>query len=322
MTGLTAALVDTDEALNDLAPDWWELWQRCPGATPFTSPAWLLSWWGAFKPGRLATITVRRGARLLGLAPLWREDGPLGHRLLPLGIGITDLFDVALDPTGAAAEELAAAILELAPDWDVLSLEEMPSGASGLSLPFRQATADDSVQQSACPVLDFASGPPPAKLRKLRMNRNRVARRGGHVASVRPDAVRAFLDDLARLHGARWARRGEAGVLVDDAVHRFHAAALPLLAKAGMARLFTLAIEGRVVGTYYGLQHGGSAYAYLGGFDPDFAFESPGTVLVGHAIEAAREEGAREFHFLRGREPYKYEWGASDRWTWRRTIRR
>src|SRR2546423_211750 len=62
--------------------------------------------------------------------------------------------------------------------------------------------------------------------------------------------------------------------------------------------------------------------AYLHGFDPAYEFESPGTILVGHAIEEAVREGAREFHFLRGRESYKYGWGARDRWNRRRTFRR
>jgi CelD/BcsL family acetyltransferase involved in cellulose biosynthesis len=98
--------------------------------------------------------------------------------------------------------------------------------------------------------------------------------------------------------------------------------ALPELAAAGLARLFTLSIEGRVVGAYYGLQHGGRAYAYLGGFDPDYAFESPGTMLIGHAIAGAAASGATAFDFLRGQEPYKYEWGAVDAWSHRRSFRR
>jgi CelD/BcsL family acetyltransferase involved in cellulose biosynthesis len=35
---------------------------------------------------------------------------------------------------------------------------------------------------------------------------------------------------------------------------------------------------------------------------------------------AAIAEGAGEFHFLRGREAYKYEWGAVDRWNFRRAA--
>ena len=42
----------------------------------------------------------------------------------------------------------------------------------------------------------------------------------------------------------------------------------------------------------------------------------------GRAIEAARQDGAREFHFLRGQEVYKYEWGAVDRRNRRRSFLR
>jgi CelD/BcsL family acetyltransferase involved in cellulose biosynthesis len=35
--------------------------------------------------------------------------------------------------------------------------------------------------------------------------------------------------------------------------------------------------------------------------------------MIGHAVREAVRDGVREFHFLRGREPYKYAWGAVDR---------
>jgi CelD/BcsL family acetyltransferase involved in cellulose biosynthesis len=105
-------------------------------------------------------------------------------------------------------------------------------------------------------------------------------------------------------------------------VQRLHQDSISDLEAAGIARAYALSVEGRVVGAYYGFLHRERAYAYLGGFDPDFSFESPGTVLVGHAIEEAAREGAREFHFLRGGEAYKYEWGAVDRWNQRRSFRK
>lgn len=39
------------------------------------------------------------------------------------------------------------------------------------------------------------------------------------------------------------------------------------------------------------------------------------------AIEEAMREAARRFDLLRGREPYKYLWGATDRPTVRRELR-
>jgi CelD/BcsL family acetyltransferase involved in cellulose biosynthesis len=70
------------------------------------------------------------------------------------------------------------------------------------------------------------------------------------------------------------------------------------------------------------MAHGGRSYAYLCGFDPDFDYESPGTILIAHAIEQAVRQRDAEFHFLRGGEQYKYRWGAVDRWNQHRVIAR
>jgi CelD/BcsL family acetyltransferase involved in cellulose biosynthesis len=329
MTGLAHEIVADADALPALEGEWWDLWRRSPAATPFQSPAWLLAWLRAFRPQRPAALAVREGGHLVALAPGFLEDGAHGRRLLPLGIGLSDYADVLVDPAvpGAGAALLRAA-RELR-GWDLWSLEDLPPGAAALELRV-EGVLDRVEPQGACPVLVLPGGPdalaravPGGKLRKLRMARNRSARREGFaVEAVGLDEIPAFLDALVALHGARWAERGEGGVLGDEAVRRFHALAAPALARAGLARFLVMRIEGRTVGAYYGLGDGRRAYAYLGGFDPAFGFESPGTVLIGHAVEAAAGEGAGEFHFLRGQEPYKYEWGAVDRWSLRRTLQR
>jgi CelD/BcsL family acetyltransferase involved in cellulose biosynthesis len=130
------------------------------------------------------------------------------------------------------------------------------------------------------------------------------------------------LDQLLRLHSSRWESRGQAGVLKEESVRRFHRAVAPNLAKAGLLRFYTLAFDKEVVAASYGFRHRGLAYLYLSGFDAAFGFESPGVLLTVHAIEQALREGAREFHFLRGQEAYKYGWGAVDRWNQRRSFRR
>jgi CelD/BcsL family acetyltransferase involved in cellulose biosynthesis len=328
---LRSEVIEDADALAALRPAWWALWRRCPAATPFTSPAWALPWWQAFSPGRLRAAAIWDGDALVALAAIYLEESGLGRRLLPIGIGISDALDVLVDPRmqDASGRALVQSVAAHAADWDSWELEELPAGAAALALPVPLGCAEQGGPQSASPVLDLSAAQadpflvlPARKRRKLRMAQNRVARRGGEVRAVGRGEVGAFLDDITRLHGARWTSRGEDGVLADDAVRRFHALVLPELAAAGLARLFTLILEGRVVGAYYGLQHGARAYAYLGGFDPDFAFESPGTVLISHAIADAAASGVTAFDFLRGQEPYKYEWGAIDRWSRRRSFRR
>lgn len=328
--GFAAETLAGAEDLARIEPEWWALWRRCSAATPFQSPAWLIPWWRRFQPGELATVAVRRDGVLVGLAPFYCEDGALGRRLLPVGISLSDYLDVLLDPdcAAAAAAALAGGMVRGKPAWDSWELEELAPGAAALGLPLPPACTEVAAGQSACPVLDMPEGAhvadllAPSKRRKLAMARNRASRRGEVIiAEAEPDASDAALEVLFRLHRARWAARGEEG-LIDARVECFQRDAAPGLAAAGLVRLYTLSLAGEPAAAYYGFAHGGRAYAYLTGFDPAFAFESPSVILLAHAIERAATEGVREFHFLRGREPYKYEWGAVDRWNRRRSFRR
>ena len=105
------------------------------------------------------------------------------------------------------------------------------------------------------------------------------------------------------------------GVLDDRSVLAWHREAAGLLQDAGLLRLHGLRRDGEFIAVLYCLMdlapaHERRCYYYLGGFDPRLRTLSPGTLLIGHAIEQAIIEGAAAFDFLRGGEPYKYRWGA------------
>jgi CelD/BcsL family acetyltransferase involved in cellulose biosynthesis len=322
-----AQIIRNEAELFGLEDDWRDLSRRA-AATPFLAPAWLLPWWRTFHPGRLLTAAVWDGASLVALAPLYVAESPGGRRLLPLGIAASDYLDVLIDPACPGARAAMVDAIDAEEDWDTWSLEELPPGAAALAIPCAEHWHEERERQSACPVLrlpdsvaHLGESVPPIKLRKVRTARNRASRHGGfEIESIGLPEAQRFLQELYRLHGARWASRGEGGALRDASVHRFHAAAAPALLAAGLARFFVLALEGHVVAAYYGLCDGRRAFGYLTGFDPAHAFESPGTVILEHAIESAVAEGCAEFHFLRGRESYKYDWGAEDVWSVRRTF--
>jgi CelD/BcsL family acetyltransferase involved in cellulose biosynthesis len=273
-----------------LAPEWEALWRRDRRATPFQHPAWLLSWWSHCGGGRLAVYAGRREGTLVALLPLFRHR----DRLYPVGIGISDYHDVLLAP-GEEAAPLTAAIErpaelhELRPD-SPLGGEEVMSVSPYLKLP---ATL-------------------PGKRRRC-LGRARRNAPEAVVEAATAATLEEHLDALIRLHGARWQSRGERGVLAAERVQRFHEAAAPALFDAGIARLYGLRLDGRLVSSWYGFHAHGVCYAYLTGFAPGTERLQPGTLLVGHALETAEREGLAEFDFLRGREPYKYLWGAVDR---------
>jgi CelD/BcsL family acetyltransferase involved in cellulose biosynthesis len=116
-----------------------------------------------------------------------------------------------------------------------------------------------------------------------------------------------------QLHSARQEQLGREGVAKDTRVLPFFIEAFGRLTCEGVVRAYALECEGRLIGGYIGFVHRERASYYFGGFDPAFAFESPGAILVGHAMRCAALEGAHIFDFLRGAEPYKYAWGARDR---------
>jgi CelD/BcsL family acetyltransferase involved in cellulose biosynthesis len=328
---LDVSIIRDADRLAALEPEWWALWERIPSATPFQSPAWLLPWWESFSPGELSTACVRLDGRLVGLAPFYLETSPLGRRLLPVGISISDYLDVLLDPDAAepGAEALARAIAD-EPAWQDWELPELPPFAQANALPCPPACEERIEEGEPCPYLPLPeraealrAALPSRKRRSLAMNRNRAERRGALTFHSLADCpADQLLAELVCLHGSRWESRGEAGVLSGRSVQGFHQRALPRLTAAGLARLHALRIGNDIAAVYYGFLHNGRAYGYLTGIDPGFAHESPGTLLLAHVMEEAIREGAREFDFLRGGEAYKYGWGAQNRWNRRRTFSR
>jgi CelD/BcsL family acetyltransferase involved in cellulose biosynthesis len=163
------------------------------------------------------------------------------------------------------------------------------------------------------PCCEEPEQPLRGRLAKLAYYRRRAERLGPYrVTDERALPATLLLEQLIRLHAARWRQRDEPGVLADPVVQAFHRVALPRLAAAGLTRMTGLAIGQEIVAVVYGLGHRGRLYLYLAGWDPEPGHPGLGALAVGEAIEAARQRGDRAVDFLRGRESYKYSWGARD----------
>jgi CelD/BcsL family acetyltransferase involved in cellulose biosynthesis len=318
VTNICAVLIDDVVKLAAIESSWQELWRRVPTATPFQSPAWLLPWWRSFSPGELAVVAAWRGGGLVGLLPLYRARAAGEDRILPLGVGVSDYIDMLLDPRCGpiSIDTLLEPLFQLPWRSHICIVEDIPPWSTALALDPPRRWSHSVEPQNACPVLNLSDGIPVGMQRRLRRGARRAERLGGlDIRSIDGGKIDEFLDVLFLLHGVRWrSRDAQPGVLSDAAVRAFHRNALPRLGRTGIARLYELRIGGSIAGCYYGFFDRGRAYAYIGGFDPCYATVSPGALLLAHAIEAAQREGGAEFHFLRGREAYKYEWGAVDHW--------
>jgi len=314
-------VIGCPERLQAIREPWRRLWHATAAATPFAHPAWLTSASDVFPADGLLAVASWRGATLDALAVLGVSAGEL-HLI---GRGVSDYLDALVLP-GARRSfgvELTRA-LEGASCWDRAVLTDLPAASIVLSSGAPRGCSDEAAPHAVCPVLDLADpGAVPARRRReLAYEERRALRRGAalRVVTEAGDAQRAF-DELVRLHEARWSARGQPGVLADEAVQRFHRAAIARgLADDGVARLVRLDVRDRCVGVLYALAAHRRAHYYISGFDPDVRDLGAGVLLIGRAIEDARAHGAAELDFLRGAEPYKYTWGARDRPTYRRSL--
>lgn len=300
--------VTTTAQLEALRDEWDALWRADPRATPFQSPHWLLPWWRHVGQGELRSLELRDDdGRLVGLAPLYVYTSASGQRqLFPVGMATTDY----LEPLALAGweREVAATVFTRAPDfeWDMLEWPQLRRDAALLARGHCEPGEPN-------PVLALPASMPNSTLQNLRNARRRAARAGAvSFELAQAQDIPEFLAALFRLHARRWSGRDEPGVFADAGVRRMHEEAAPLLHAAGMLRLHGLRLDGELVSVVYALAHGRRCYSYIGGFAPQHASFSPGSLLIAHAIEHAAAEGATAFDFLRGAEAYKYRWGAVD----------
>ncbi len=311
--------LDSPAALEALRDAWCTLWERCPEATIFQRPEWLIAYVRHLLRGELRALSFWRERELVGLAPffVWR-DGP--RRVLSLlGAGVSDYQDVLFEPAhregalrglerwlaGAAIE--ACAWSELVPSSPLLSPLCDCAGSWESRLE----------PQEPCPALSLPQGaellPQLSKnmRRTLQVARHRAAADGFAFEAATAERLPALLADLLALHMARRAQLGSS--FADPRTAACHAAAAPALLASGHLRMYALTRAGARGAVLYALRERDTLRLYQHGFDPALARYSPGALLCAHAIDRAHEEGATSFDFLRGTESYKYRWGARDR---------
>jgi CelD/BcsL family acetyltransferase involved in cellulose biosynthesis len=325
---LSPEILTNESSLEALRPEWSKLWAHCPDATPFQSPEWLLPWWSVFGNGRMRTLTLRAGTTLVALLPAY----VLGDALQFLGIGTSDHLDALIEPGWEmeAATAMLGFVANKDTEWERVEFQQLPPGSPLVEAAAPPGWSDEISVQDVCPVLSLPRRVdelheflPRRQLENLRYYRRRAERLGAVSFEV---AQAGNFDELFKalvtLHNERWTARGSDGVFADEKVLAFHGDVLARMVAAGMLRLFALRVAGVLAGVLYGFSDARTFCYYLGGFDARFAEVSPGTLLIGHAIEEAIREGADRFDFLRGQERYKSLWGAKVRPNWNRSLRR
>jgi CelD/BcsL family acetyltransferase involved in cellulose biosynthesis len=245
----------------------------------------------------------------------------------------------------AVAEALADHLAEPGNDdahpmaWDVVDLRRLRCGdptADALGTAFGRreiacAWTLNVEREDVCPVLTLPDGATfddyLATLgKKQRHEIRRKIRRAEAVGEVRLTDSADPLADLEQfidLHQKRWGSDGLFAVTPGGEASRlFFRRLFEEFGADGALRLAFLTVGERRIGAGIHFEDANGYLYYNAGVDPDARDLSPGVLMVARYIERALAGGRRRLDFLRGDEPYKYDWGAVDEPIQRLLVRR
>jgi CelD/BcsL family acetyltransferase involved in cellulose biosynthesis len=304
--------------VGSLTPEWLELAGSFEDSSYFQTPDWVLSWWetvGDRTPTRVAAWRDGAG-RLEALVALSRGRERV-HRRMPLGVslyanagsGAGDADHCGWLVPAGRGDDVRLWLEKAAGDSALLVRSAAPGGPGEVMLPAHaRLVATTACPRVALPPGAHPAGPSKSFLRQLRRFERRLAAKGVEFGYVAPgDVEHGLLERLFELH----ALGREGGNFGADqlGLHR------RLADRAGTGRgpaAVTARRGSSIVGVLYGFWWGDTFAAYQSGWDRTYARDGLGNLLIRHALELTASNGARTFDFLRGTEPYKYRFGASD----------
>jgi CelD/BcsL family acetyltransferase involved in cellulose biosynthesis len=332
---LTVECVDTYSEFLGLERSWNGLLMQSDRPVPFLTWEWISTWWKHFSGGsRLFVLVAKtKDEEVVGIAPLRittrnafgvvpvRFVEFLGYRGSVVCADHLDFLTCRIDRR-TVYMALLDALLSRRSEWDCLQFGDvaqdslLPHLLSGLAND--SALTFESGPQERCPYLELPGeweillSSLKAKRRSfIKTKRERLEKdyqvHFDHDSF--PDHVLEQLGVLEKLHMLARQRKGGEGNFAIDEYRNFHHELALRMARAGHLYLARLDCNGVPTASVYGFFLGQRVFYYQTGFDPAWASQGVGSVLLGKVIEDAIERlHAREFDFLRGDESYKYHW--------------
>ena len=334
-TGLRVEVVDTVARLDELASKWEELVETTQQRSFFLRWDWVRTWWEVFGADkRLWVLAVwHPNGRLLGFAPWYvgRElvAGVPCRVLRWLGDGeavAPEYLDLISRPEDS--EDVAQAVAQFlmgagVGEWDAASLRRVRPQSQAMRklrelIEAGRGSADVLDEPLPCPYIDLPETWE-AYYKQLSPNmQHNIARRRKKLDKEFPDNgftfgapdgdARQGLLALRELHLKRKATQGIDSPFARQDYLDFHLRLAERLAREERLYLSFLSIAGAPVAAQYGFRENGTLYAYQTCFDPAYGKNGVAQILLGYILQTEIQLGTKRIDFLRGDEPYKYDW--------------
>ncbi len=331
MTHLQVRVLNSIRQLEEEANEWRALWARCVDArSPFLSFEWIRAWVEHYGQGEgLHVLIVQDEHRVVGIMPLMRcrwSIGPVAlHTLETIGTQSRNRIalvqpDVSREVACAIADHLCSAALSrgiylrlsLVPaDLPLLSALKESLAAVGLGVRWCERTTSQAPYVPLPASWEDLLRVVGRRRRKVLGRAQRRLERDHHdVVFERSsgDSIQAVMNELYRLHQARWSEIGMRGLFRDERSRAFHNRIAKDLDRLGWLRLSSMKVSGRTASVRLVVVLDGVAYLLRSGRESQFSEYSVGLL---HGMQLFREvmaAGVWEADFLRGAEPYKFYW--------------
>ena len=312
-----------------LEPFWNQLVAGSIANTCHSTFEWLFTWWKYFGADRrLLLIATYEDSVPVGLAPLYVDASAAGFRNLHfIGQGLSDYADFITPPDRPdVTEALVSALLDLRSSWDGMDLEEIPAQSPNKALLDHEIEAGNvpAVWQTTvqCPYLPIEGsweafyatmGKGFRHEVRNKLNRwNNLNRGRGNGLELhyvdRREIDSVFVDEVVALSDERRSADDHRSPFLDHPDQEFLREVLPLMGRRNQLRVGELRSGDALLAFMLAYYWQGVVYTWNTQYDPANAVYSLGRIVLVSLVEQSFRGGCRELDFMRGEEPYKFQW--------------
>ena len=312
-----------------LYESWNDILSQVKDANAQLTYEWISSCWDVFGGDkRLALIVVEDKGKIVGIAPLAvttviSKAGLRLRKLAFIGDGLTDYQDLLMaeDKRQEVLYALFEFIFNAKQEWDAIHFRNMRGDSPNLPIlrnifgdtPFRfveRINIRSPYISIDCKWSDYYNTLGKNMKSDIKRRLNGLARAGKaeFVRLHELDDVAQILNIIKSIHVK--CRQSKGGISWYTNGRRFELASLILrqFSNRKWLDLVFLKLNDRIIAYYLGFIYNSIVHFWNTGFDPEYSHVSPGKLLLHYWIKDSFEKGYKQFDFMVGEEPYKFQW--------------
>lgn len=320
--------VTSIEEFRNLQPVWDDILDSCPQKSVFLTFEWFLSWWNNLSEDHSLEVLVfgDQENRPFGIAPLMRKGDTLSFMA---SHEVTDYCDfiIAEEREKFFFKRFFCFLKETFPEinrLELMNIKEssatlviLPGLASELGCTFKQKLNE------VAPVLRLPLAYEEYLSLLGRKDRHELRRKLRRLESLpdvrvekvtRPENFDSGLDIFIQLH--RSSSPAKAEFWEKTGMISFFKEMASRLAEKHWSELAILFSGNHVLGALLSFPYFDEVHLYNVTYNQAYKRFSPGYYLFHESIRQAIVENKKEVDFLRGKEKYKYDFGAQDSKIW------